>query len=318
MHNIVFLDRATIGPSVQSNRPSSEHTWVEYQATDAAQLVSRLAGASVAITNKVPLRRAQLEQLAELKLIVVAATGYDVVDIDYCRERGITVCNVRGYAKNTVPEHVLALIFALRRSLVGYRQDVIAGEWQKSGQFCFFNHPIADLAGSTLGVIGRGALGQAVGKLGAALGMRVQYAGRKGATELEPGYVPFDELLRSSDIISLHCPLTPQTRDLLSIAEFRQMARKPLLINAGRGGLVNEPDCVQALDEGLLAGIGFDCLSSEPMADNHPFNSILTRPNVILTPHVAWASEEAMQTLWDQVITHIDNYASGTPTNVIN
>ncbi|SEG89097.1 D-2-hydroxyacid dehydrogenase [Marinobacterium lutimaris] len=318
MQKIVFLDRGTLGPSVQVNRPRIEHQWTEYEATSADEVVSRLDGAQVAITNKVPLRSRTLELLPDLKLIVVAATGYDVIDMDYCRAHGITVCNVRGYAHNTVPEHTLALIFALRRSLVGYRQDVMAGEWQKSGQFCFFNHPISDLAGSTLGIIGKGVLGQAVGRLGEALGMRVQYAAFKDATQPEPGFVAFDEFLRSSDIISLHCPLTPQTRDLLAFDEFRQMERKPLLINTGRGGLVNEADCVRALDEGLISGIGFDCLTSEPMNDEHPFHAILARPNVIVTPHVAWASAEAMQTLWDQVVSHIDNYVAGSPTNVLN
>lgn len=318
MQTIVFLDRATIGPSVTITKPNATHRWIEYEATAADQVVERLQGATVAITNKVPLRRASLEQLPELELIVVAATGYDVIDMDYCRERGIIVSNVRGYATNTVPEHVLALMFALRRSLVGYRQDVIDGEWQKAGQFCFFNHPITDIAGSTLGIVGKGALGQSVGRLGEALGMKVQYAGRKNAGEVESGYVPFDEFLRTSDVITLHCPLTPQTRNLLTIDEFRRMARKPVLINAGRGGLVDEEDVVQALDEGLLAGIGFDCLTSEPMVDGHPFQAILDRPNVIVTPHVAWASEEAMQTLWDQVIAHIDNYVSGEPSNVLN
>ncbi|KEA62272.1 D-3-phosphoglycerate dehydrogenase [Marinobacterium lacunae] len=318
MQKIVFLDRGTLGPSVHVTRPKVAHHWTEYDATHPDQLLERLDGASVAITNKVPLRGPLLEQLPALKLIVVAATGYDVIDMDYCRAHGITVCNVRGYARNTVPEHALALIFALRRSLVGYREDVMAGEWQKSGQFCFFNHPISDLAGSTLGIIGKGALGQALGTLGDALGMKVQYAGYKNAAEAEPGFVDFDEFLRTSDIISLHCPLTPQTRDLLAFDEFRKMARKPILINTGRGGLVNEADCVRALDEGLLAGIGFDCLTSEPMATEHPFHAILGRPNVIVTPHVAWASAEAMQTLWDQVVSHIDNFAAGAPTNVLN
>ncbi|MFC6671165.1 D-2-hydroxyacid dehydrogenase [Marinobacterium aestuariivivens] len=318
MQTIVFLDRATIGPSVTITKPNAAHRWIEYEATAADQVVERLQGATVAITNKVPLRRASLEKLPELELIVVAATGYDVIDMDYCRERGIIVSNVRGYATNTVPEHVLALMFALRRSLVGYRQDVIDGEWQKAGQFCFFSHPITDIAGSTLGIVGKGALGQSVGRLGEALGMKVQYAGHKNAGEVESGYVPFDEFLRTSDVITLHCPLTPQTRNLLTIDEFRRMARKPVLINAGRGGLVDEEDVVQALDEGLLAGIGFDCLTSEPMVDGHPFQAILDRPNVIVTPHVAWASEEAMQTLWDQVVAHIDNYVSGEPSNVLN
>ncbi|MGB0664686.1 MAG: D-2-hydroxyacid dehydrogenase [Pontibacterium sp.] len=318
METIVFLDRATIGPSVTINTPAIDHAWKTYDKTTAEQVVERLQGATVAITNKVPLRAETLSQLPELKLIVVAATGYDVIDMDYCRANNILVSNVRGYAKNTVPEHALALIFALRRSVVGYRQDVIAGEWEASGQFCFFNHPITDIAGSTLGIIGKGALGQSLGELGRALGMNVIYAGRKGEANPAPGTVAFDDFLRQSDVISLHCPLNDQTRYLLAMDEFKKMARKPILINTGRGGLVNEEDTIEALNQGLLAGIGFDCITTEPMPNSHPFCAIMDRPNVIITPHVAWASEEAMQTLWDQVVSHIENFAAGTPSNLLN
>ena len=318
METIVFLDRATIGPSVTINTPAIDHAWKTYDKTTAEQVVERLQGATVAITNKVPLRAETLSQLPELKLIVVAATGYDVIDMDYCRANNILVSNVRGYAKNTVPEHALALIFALRRSVVGYRQDVIAGEWEASGQFCFFNHPITDIAGSTLGIIGKGALGQSLGKLGRALGMNVIYAGRKGETNPAPGTVAFDDFLRQSDVISLHCPLNDQTRNLLAMDEFKKMARKPILINTGRGGLVNEEDTIEALNQGLLAGIGFDCITTEPMPNSHAFSAIMDRPNVIITPHVAWASEEAMQTLWNQVVSHIENFAAGTPSNLLN
>jgi len=219
---------------------------------------------------------------------------------------------------SSVPEHTFALILALRRSLIGYRQDVMAGEWQKAGQFCFFTHPIADLHGATLGIIGEGSIGQAVARLGQALGMRTLYAAHKGVSGLGPLYTPFVEVLETSDVITLHAPLMPSTRNVLAMPEFRQMKRRPLLINASRGGLVNEADLVQALDEGLVAGIGFDCLTSEPPPDDHPFFAILGRPNVIVTPHVAWASEQATQSLWDQVITHIENFHRGEPSNIVS
>jgi glycerate dehydrogenase len=250
-------------------------------------------------------------------MIAVAATGYDVVDVAACRERGIVVANVRGYAVTSVPEHTFALILALRRSLIGYRADVMAGEWQKAGQFCFFNHPIADLRGATLGIIGEGTIGQAVARLGQAFGMRTLYAAHKGVSGLGPLYTPFDEVLETSDVITLHAPLMPSTRNVLAMPEFRRMKRRPLLINASRGGLVNEADCVRALDEGLISGIGFDCLSSEPPKDDHPFWPILERPNVIVTPHVAWASEQAMQDLWDQVIANIESFHRGAPANAV-
>ena len=314
---IVFLDRATIGPSVTIRRPGFEHDWTEYQATAETEVAKRLSGANIAITNKVPIRAATPRELPDLRMIAVAATGYDVVDVAACKERGIVVANVQGYAVHTVPEHTFALILALRRSLIGYRQDVIAGEWQRAGQFCFFNHPIRDLHGATLGIIGEGTIGQSVARLGQAFGMRTLFAAHKGVSGLGPLYTPFDEVLETSDVITLHCPLMPSTRNLLAMPEFRKMRRRPLLINASRGGLVAEADLVAALDEGLIAGVGFDCWTSEPPRADHPFWHIIERPNVILTPHVAWASNEAMQTVWDQVVANIENFERGDPSNVV-
>jgi glycerate dehydrogenase len=318
VHRVVFLDRATIGPSVELRRPGVEHEWIEHEATLAHEVAERLAGATIAIINKVPIQEAALADLPDLRMVAVAATGYDVVDIAACRQRGIIVANVRGYAVHSVPEHTFAMILALRRSLIGYHQDVMAGEWQKAGQFSFFNHPIRNLHGATLGIIGEGTIGQAVARLGQAFGMRTLYAAHKGVEGLGPLYTPFDEMLETSDVITLHCPLMPSTRNLLAMPEFRRMKRRPLLINASRGGLVNEADLVRALDEGLISGIGFDCLTSEPPPADHPFFAILDRPNVIVTPHVAWASEEAMQDLWDQVIANIENFHRGAPTNVVS
>ena len=169
-----------------------------------------------------------------------------------------------------------------------------------------------------MGIVGRGALGSALGRLCSALGMKVLFAGRKGEKNPPEGYTAFDQFLAESDVISLHCPLTPETRGLIGAAEFTQMSRQPILINAGRGGLVDEPALVEALNTNQIAAAGFDCLTSEPINDDHPFHAILAKPNVIVTPHVAWASEEAMQTLWDQLISHIDNFHHGEPSNLVN
>ncbi|MBD3642317.1 MAG: D-2-hydroxyacid dehydrogenase [Marinobacter sp.] len=317
MTRIVFLDRETIGPTVNLNRPHSDHEWVCYNATSEDQVVERLKGARVAITNKVPLRRATLEQLPDLEFITVAATGYDVVDVQACAELGISVSNVRGYAVNTVPEHTMALILALRRSLVGYRQDVIDGQWQASGQFCFFNHPIRDLKGAKIGIIGAGVLGKSVARLAEGFGMIPLYAEHKGKSGMGELYTPFDEMLETADIITLHAPLTEETRNVIGLPEFRKMKRKPLIINTGRGGLVNEADLVTALDEGLIAGAGFDVLTKEPPQADNPLMTILDRPNFILTPHVAWASEEAMQALWQQVVDSIDAFVEGEPVRTV-
>ena len=315
--HIVFLDRNTMGPAVRVTRPCFAHEWIEYDATAPDQVAERLARAAIAITNKTPIRAPDLAKLPQLKMIAVAATGYDMIDVDACRDRGIVVSNVRGYAVNTVAEHAFALILALRRAIVGFRQDVIDGEWQKAEQFCFFTHPIHELAASTLGIIGEGVIGQSVARLGQAFGMKTLFAAHKGVQGLGPLYTPFDEVLETSDIITLHCPLMPSTRNMLGMTEFRKMKKRPLLINTARGGLVVEADVVRALDEGLLTGIGFDCLTSEPPVADHPLRAILTRPNVIVTPHVGWASDEAMQALWNQVVRHIENFHAGQPTNVV-
>ncbi|MEM9433775.1 MAG: D-2-hydroxyacid dehydrogenase [Pseudomonadota bacterium] len=317
MTRIVFLDRSTIGPSVHLKKPDFPHEWVEHDRTSPHQVVERLEGAEIAISNKVPIGRAAIEKLPNLKMIAIPATGYDRFDIDACQERGIVVSNVRGYATNTVPEHAFALILALRRGIVGFRQDVIDGKWQEADQFCFFTHPINDLAGSTIGIMGEGALGQGVATLARAFGMEVLFAAHKGVNGLGPLYTPWDEVIERSDIISLHAPLMPATKNMIAWPEFQKMKRRPLLINCARGGLVDEADLVRALDADLIAGVGFDCLTTEPPQSDNPLLTVLDRPNVIVTPHTAWASDEAMQTLWDQTVDHLNNFAMGTPSNQI-
>ena len=317
MTRIVFLDRSTMGPTLKLGRPSFEHEWIEYDRTRAEQVVDRLRDCDIAISNKVPIRRDSIDRLPRLKMIAIPATGYDAFDVEACIGRGIVISNVTGYAINSVPEHTFALILALRRSLSGYRQDVIAGKWQEADQYCFHTHAISDLAGSVLGVCGEGVIGQRVARLGEAFGMRTLFAAHKGVSGLGPLYTPFEEVLARSDVITLHCPLLPSTRNMLAMSEFRLMKRRPLIINCGRGGLVNEADLVEALELGLIGGIGFDCLTSEPPQRDNPVLTVLDRPNVIVTPHVAWASVEARQTVWDMVIHHIENFHQGRPSNVV-
>lgn len=317
MQKIVFLDRATLAPQITLSRPAFEHQLIEYDHTQPDQVVARLSGATIAITNKVPLPADVLAQLPSLKLIAVAATGTDCVDKEACERHGIRVSNIRGYAVNTVPEHTFALMLALRRNLIAYRDDVLHGEWQKSGQFCFFNHAIHDLGGMTLGIIGEGVLGQRVAEIAKAFGMRPLFAAHKGREGLGPLYTPWNEVLATSDIITIHSPLTPQTRGMLAMPEFRAMKRKPIIINTARGGLVDEDALVRALDEGLIGGIGFDVLSSEPPEDDNPLMRIAKRPNVIVTPHVAWASDEAQQRLADQLMDNIGRFVGGEPENMV-
>lgn len=318
MHRIVFLDRSTIAPQVRLRRPGFAHELVEFDHTPPDEVATRLAGAAIAIVNKVPLSAAVLGQLPGLRLVAVAATGTDCVDKGYCREHGIAVANIRGYAIHTVPEHAFALMLALRRNIVAYRADVLAGAWQRASQFCFFDHPIRDLAGARLGIIGEGVLGQRVAEIARAFGMIPSFAAHKGVAGLGPLYTPWDQVIESSDIITLHSPLTPQTRGMIAMPEFRAMKRRPLIINTARGGLVDEADLAAALDAGLIAGAGFDVAGAEPPAADSPLMRIAGRPNVIVTPHVAWASDQAQQALADQLIDNIEHFVAGHPTNLVD
>jgi glycerate dehydrogenase len=315
MERIVFLERNTIQASFR--RPNFEHEWIEYGETFPEQVVERLRGATIVISNKLSLREAELSEARGLKLIAIAATGSDCVDLDYCRTRGIAVGNVRGYAANAVPEHVLMLILALRRNLLAYRDDVQHGKWQLSKQFCLLTHELRDIKGSTLGIIGFGSIGRSMARLGEALDMRVLIAEHKSAEIVRDGRTGFAEVLRHSDIVTLHCPLTEATRNLFGRAEFEMMKRDALLINTARGKLIEDTALIEALQEGLIAGAGLDALREEPPRDGNPLLD-LNLPNLIITPHVAWASNEAMQALADQVIDNIEGFVAGRPRNLLN
>ncbi|WP_068715165.1 D-2-hydroxyacid dehydrogenase [Vibrio tritonius] len=312
---IVFLDRATIPEQIVVPTLSLEHHWREFDFTSPDQTVERSQGADVIITNKVVLDAAVLSQLPQVKLIAVSATGFNNVDIDYCREHGIAVANVQGYATKSVPEHVIALIFALRRNLRGYHQDIMAGEWQRNNQFCFFTHPIGDIAGSTLGIIGGGVLGQSLALVAQALGMNVVFAEHKGKTECRSGYLPFEQVLAQADVVSLHCPLSEHTRNLIGQAELAQMKPSALLINTGRGGLVEESALVAALKQGVIAGAGVDVFTQEPADKSNPLIANADLPNLILTPHVAWGSDSAITRLAEILIENIDAFLQGKEQN---
>jgi glycerate dehydrogenase len=310
-HEIVFLDRESVGADVR--RPNFPHNYKEYESTwTPEEIVDRLKDASIAIINKVPMRADVLKQLPKLKLIAVAATGTDVVDKAYCKEHGVTVVNIRNYAFNTVPEHVIALMFALRRNLFAYVDDVQNGRWAEVDQFCFFDHPIRDVAGSTLGVIGYGAIGKSVAKRAECLGMKIL----PFDVFPQPGLVDLDTVLKESDVITLHVPLTPETKNMIGAKQFKMMKPTAILINTARGGLVDEAALAEALKNGTIAGAGFDVLTKEPPKEGNILLD-LRLPNFILTPHVAWASREAMQILADQLIDNIEAFVGGKPQNVV-
>ena len=313
---ITFLDRATVAPQIELPRPRFAHDWAEHAATAPGEVAARLQGAQIAITNKVRIGADTLDACPDLKLIAVAATGYDCVDTAACAARGVTVCNIRGYSTATVPEHVFALLLALRRSLVPYVETLRDGAWQRAGQFCYFLDPIRDLSGATMGIVGRGGIGSRVGALAEAFGMEVIYAARPGA-EGEAGRVKWEEFLARADVISLHCPLTPQTRGLLGAEAFAAMTRAPVILNAARGALIDLPALEAALEAGRVSGAGIDVADQEPPAADDILMRLASHPRVLVTPHVAWASDEAQTTLAAQLRDVLEAFDAGAPINVV-
>ncbi|MCA1856321.1 D-2-hydroxyacid dehydrogenase [Massilia oculi] len=314
MHRIVFLDRDSLQARLRP--PAFAHAWRDHPNTAADDVVARLQGATVAVTNKVPLRAEALARLPGLKLVAVAATGTDHVDLAACRAAGIAVANIRDYSVVSVPEHCFALLLALRRNLRAYAADVEAGRWERSSRFCLLDHPIGDLAGSSLGIVGYGALGRRVAQLGRAFGMRILASSRSPVADGDVVQLPLGELLAASDVVSLHLPLTAETRHLIGARELARMQPHALLINTARGGLVDEAALAEALLAGRIGGAGFDVLAQEPPDPANPLLR-LRQPNFILTPHVAWASAGAMQTLADMLVDNIEAWAAGRPRNLV-
>jgi len=312
MEHIVFLERNTF--KVEFRRPTFPHEWIDYEETTSAQIVERMRDATIAICNKLPLREPELARLPKLKLIAVAATGVDNIDLDYCKRINLAVCNVRNYATHSLAEHVLLLTLALSRNLSAYMQDVRSGKWQQARQFCLLDHPIHDLHGSAMGIIGYGFLGRSVAALAQALGMKVLISEHKNAAEVREGRMAFTDVISSSDVVSLHCPLTDATRNMIDVAELQMMRRNALLINTARGGLVNETALINALKDGLIAGAAFDVLSEEPPRRSNPLLEADLQ-NLIVTPHVAWASLEAMKTLADQLVDNLEAFVRGEKLN---
>ncbi|HWQ38720.1 MAG TPA: D-2-hydroxyacid dehydrogenase [Burkholderiales bacterium] len=314
MHRIVFLDRAIFPAPLR--RPRFAHEWAEYPATSEAELEARLAGATIVVSSKIPLKGATLAKFPAIRFIAIAGTGYDAFDLDYCREHGIGVSNVRGYAEHTVPEHTFALLLALRRNLLAYRADVEAGLWQKAAPFCLYTHPITDLHGARLGIAGEGAIGQGTARIARGFGMDVVFADHDGPKTGPGPFVPLAELLATADAVALHCPLTERTRHMIGEAQLRAMKKSAVLINTARGGLVDEGALLRALKDGWIAGAGLDVLTREPPREGSPLLE-LRLPNLIVTPHIAWAGDKALAAFAEQLIANIEAWAQGRPQNLL-
>ena len=311
---IVVLDRDTL-----VNRPFEfdfPHTLSSYGTTEAHETLARIRGADIIITNKVVISAEHIAANPQLKLIALAATGVNNVDVEAAKQNGTAVCNIRAYGNESVAEHAFMMMITLMRNLPAYQRDVAAGLWENSPFFCHLGAPMRDLNGKTLAIFGRGNIGKTLATYAQAFKMNVVFAEHKHAQSVRDGYVSFDEAIRSADVVSLNCPLTPQTANMIGEAELQQMKPGAILINCGRGGLVDEAALVAALKYGQIGGAGFDVLTQEPPRDGNPLLKARL-PNLIVTPHIAWASQEAANRLFDILLDNINRFVAGNPQNLV-
>jgi len=319
----VFIDFDSLRPEdLDSSATEKNLESVQFwQDTPKECLTERLVDAQVVVVNKIRLDAATLDALPELKLICLAATGTDNVDLDKAKELGIAVCNIREYCTSSVVQHVFALILALTQHLLVYRSAVQTGAWQASSNFCLLDPPIRELHGKTLGLVGLGALGSGVAGVARAFGMRVIAARLPWRSSAPPSgsgqsapRLPLHELLQQSDIVSLHCPLNDDTRHLIDATALALMKRDALLINTARGGLVDSAALLTALETEEIAGAGIDVLEQEPPVDGDPLINC-TLPNLIVTPHIAWSAREARQRALDEILANILAFQKGEERN---
>ena len=314
---IVILDGFTLNPGdLEWSAVSALGEVAVYDRTPPELVGIRAAGAEVVLTNKTVLSAEVIEGLPELRYIGVLATGYNVVDVVAARRRGIVVTNVPGYGTAAVAQHVMALLLELTQRTGLHSDGVRAGEWARSVDWCYWRTPLVELSGLTMGLVGFGAIGQAVARLARAFGMPVLVATRTPRGEMDGvEYTTMDELFRRADVVSLHCPLTPETQGLVHAGRLAVMKPSAFLINTGRGPLIVEQDLADALHNGQLAGAGLDVLCTEPPAADNP---LLTAPRCLITPHLAWAAQASRQRLMKAVAENIQAFQAGKPVNVVN
>jgi glycerate dehydrogenase len=311
----VFLDLASVdrGDLDLASLHRVAASWITHPQTPSELTAGRIGGAVVAVTNKVVIDRAVIAACPGLRLICVAATGTNNVDLEAARERGIAVCNVTGYATPSVVQHVFALMLALTTRLAEHAAAAQDGRWAASGLFCLLDFPFRELAGKTLGIVGYGELGRGVARVAEVFGMSVLVAQRPGGSP-QQGRLPLDELLARSDVVTLHVPLGDNTHGLIGARELALMKPDALLVNTARGGIVDEAALIAALRAGRLGGAGVDVLAVEPPRGGSPLLHD-PPPNLIVTPHVAWASREARQRLMDEVALNIRAFGEGRARN---
>jgi glycerate dehydrogenase len=318
---IVVLDAHALNPGDLSWEPlHALGTCAIHARTPAGAVVARAARAAVVLTNKTPLGQAEIAALPALRYVGVLATGYDVIDVRAAAARGVTVTNVPAYSTDSVAQMTFALLLELCQRTGDHARAARAGRWHQSGDFAYYEHPLRELAGSTLGIVGLGRIGQAVARIGAAFGMRVIAAASErgaaaGAAELpHVERAPLAEVFARADALSLHCPLTAATERLVNAERLSWMKPSAFLINTARGGLIDEPALARALAQGALAGAALDVLSAEPAPPAHP---LLRAPNCIVTPHIAWATRAARERLLRIAIDNVRAFLAGAPQNVV-
>lgn len=313
--NIVVLDGLAANPGDLSWEPLKElgHC-VVYDRTAPHELLPRAAGAEALLTNKTVLTATDMEQLPHLRYIGVLATGYNVVDIEAARQRGIVVTNIPAYSTSSVAQMVFAHLLHITQRVGHYARENRGGRWADSPDFCYWDTPLIELSGKRMGIVGLGNTGMAAARIALAMGMEVVAFTSKAASDLPQGITPcsMDELFSTSDVVSLHCPLTEGTRGLVNATRLSTMKPTAILINTGRGPLVNEADLADALNRGVIMAAGLDVLSQEPPRADNP---LLTARNCFITPHIAWATVEARTRLLDQAVENLRSYMAGTPVN---
>lgn len=288
-----------------------------YDRTPQDQVIERIGNAEIVLVNKVQMTKEIIEQAAGVKYIGVLATGYNVVDVDAAKAKGITVTNIPTYGTDGVAQYAIALLLELCHRIGDHSNTVSAGDWTNNADWCYWNSPQMELAGKTLGIIGYGRIGQKVGAIASALGMNVlaNDRGKKQDTSAEAKLVDLDQLFKESDVISLHCPLFPETEGIINKENIAKMKDGVYIINDSRGQLINEADLRDALNSGKVGGAAVDVVSTEPIKMDNP---LLEAKNMIITPHMAWASREARSRLMDIAVENVEKFQQGTPINVVN
>ncbi len=311
MEKIVHTDAIAIPAQYPLPRPSFEHEWVSYETTTAEELVDRVKDATIIVTNKSQLTAEVLAQCPKLKFIAELATGYNNIDIEYCKAHGIGVANIQGYSTDSVAEHAITMMLMLSRSMIKTRKKMEDGLWVNANCFCQLPYPIVDLKGRTLAIVGSGAIGSRIGEIAKAFGMNVLKAERRSASSVRPGYTAFAEAVAQADVLTVNCPLNADTNNLITTDVIRTMKKSVIIINNARGGVVNEQDLVDAILNGDIAGAAADVASVEPLTEDHPYVKLQNNDNFILTPHQAWMSHDCLVALVKQFQENIEAFHKG-------